>query len=468
MSSDDRDSMTKGQPAKTPSKGKGKDKGSSKGNNGATSAIGDDKTKSASSTAEAAELAADQHVADQAADNDESERRVHARVPIHTAIGWSTESNLYSGLTGNISEGGVFVETHQALPIGTEVTLSVSFEDVDGPRIEVTGKVRWVRAASPSSDTEPGMGIEFDTLDKEHRTWLDEFIAKREPLFHEDDDATAAASTHDGLAAVGASGGHATSDASGLIAIGRERPVWVWIAIAGGVVVLLGALLWTLFSSGEASHPTAVTSSTAGARQKPQPEAAKETPSTQAQEQAQAQEQTQPQAATVADASPAPSAAPAVAASAAVADAAPAPLDAGATVQATTPAAPPAASTKAPAPTPAAPSAATATTNTASTASPGIAAGEQVAAVVRSCVDIGDGISLRIAVYAQADGKVVRGFVGGRTQLAHSPISCVRDKLRGLQLPLTMKQADHIEWALRLDATHAAVKVIRPASLRDR
>jgi uncharacterized protein (TIGR02266 family) len=106
-----------------------------------------------------------------------------ARAVFEVEIGLLSESNFYTGLTYDVSSGGVFVSTHQPAATGSEVTLF--FVLPGGHPIEATGVVRWTRAASV--DTTPGMGVAFTNLKAEDLAAISEYCSYRAPLFHEND-----------------------------------------------------------------------------------------------------------------------------------------------------------------------------------------------------------------------------------------------------------------------------------------
>ena len=67
----------------------------------------------------------------------------------------------FTATTGNISLGGLFVETTQTFPLQTR--LQVRFQISTQPEaIEVTGEVRWVEPGGPEQPS--GMGIRFQGL----------------------------------------------------------------------------------------------------------------------------------------------------------------------------------------------------------------------------------------------------------------------------------------------------------------
>ena len=81
---------------------------------------------------------------------------------------------------GNVSPGGVFVETAQLLEVGDPVMLSFPLDD--GKRLTVNGRVRWVTPFGRMDDPTPGMGIEFVGVEKSARRKLDSLLRTVRPL----------------------------------------------------------------------------------------------------------------------------------------------------------------------------------------------------------------------------------------------------------------------------------------------
>jgi uncharacterized protein (TIGR02266 family) len=108
------------------------------------------------------------------------EHRAFPRVAVAVAIGLETESHFFSGLSGDVSEGGVFVQTYRELPVGRGV--EVHFELPEG-ELTAHGQVRWHRTSSDSSP--PGLGIAFEGLDDEQREIIQRFCERRAPLYYE-------------------------------------------------------------------------------------------------------------------------------------------------------------------------------------------------------------------------------------------------------------------------------------------
>ncbi len=107
------------------------------------------------------------------------------REHVEANLGATTESNFYVGFSGEVSQGGVFVATYAILPKGSPVRVLITLPG--NLLTEVDGHVRFVRdPMDMASDSEPGMGIAFDGLDKEPRELILRFIRKRPPMFYDE------------------------------------------------------------------------------------------------------------------------------------------------------------------------------------------------------------------------------------------------------------------------------------------
>jgi uncharacterized protein (TIGR02266 family) len=105
------------------------------------------------------------------------------RETMEANVGATTESNFFVGFSGEISEGGVFVATYATFPLGTPVEVLVTLPG--GYASTITGSVRFVRDPM-DMDSEPGIGVRFDSLTSEQRDLVLRFIRKRPPLFYDD------------------------------------------------------------------------------------------------------------------------------------------------------------------------------------------------------------------------------------------------------------------------------------------
>jgi len=111
--------------------------------------------------------------------------RSTARIPMQTQVDMSSDSNVFTGFSTNLSEGGVFVATVSLLPVGTPVDLTFTLPG--NTRITVKGEVRWTREIDDRvPDVFPGVGVRFVELDVDAAQALHRFVAEREPLFYPD------------------------------------------------------------------------------------------------------------------------------------------------------------------------------------------------------------------------------------------------------------------------------------------
>ncbi len=111
------------------------------------------------------------------------ERRTAPRVAVETDIGFHSETNFYTGFSGDLSDGGLFVATYDLLPVGTELT--VSFVLPEGHQVTARGHVSWLREAlDHDGDLHPGMGVAFDDLSMPDHDAVMRFLRRRAPLFY--------------------------------------------------------------------------------------------------------------------------------------------------------------------------------------------------------------------------------------------------------------------------------------------
>ena len=112
--------------------------------------------------------------------------RRHRRVSLTAEVHLASESNLYAGISNNLSEGGLFVASQDLLARGTVLDLEFSIPDA-GPPIRTTGVVRWIREDLESIEGQPGMGVQFVDLDETTKKRLERFVEKRDTLYYDDD-----------------------------------------------------------------------------------------------------------------------------------------------------------------------------------------------------------------------------------------------------------------------------------------
>jgi uncharacterized protein (TIGR02266 family) len=110
------------------------------------------------------------------------ERRRQPRQGCELEVEFLGDSHLITGLSQDISEGGVFVATYQQLPLGTTVTLGL---ELPGGRIEAHGVVRWLRQEVEELDQRPGFGVAFTQLSSDAVAALGAFCRQEPPRYYE-------------------------------------------------------------------------------------------------------------------------------------------------------------------------------------------------------------------------------------------------------------------------------------------
>jgi uncharacterized protein (TIGR02266 family) len=113
----------------------------------------------------------------------ESQRR-HHRAELNVEVSLEGDHNFFVGFSENVSEGGLFVATHSLREIGSVVHLSFQLPDRQRP-IEVEAVVCWMRIFSETSDTPPGLGLQFIDISDEDAHAIRGFVERRAPLFWE-------------------------------------------------------------------------------------------------------------------------------------------------------------------------------------------------------------------------------------------------------------------------------------------
>jgi uncharacterized protein (TIGR02266 family) len=116
--------------------------------------------------------------------HERAHKRRSSRADAFLCIDLCSEHNFWTGLTMNLSEGGVFVATHHILPTGSLVALHLELPREK--RIMVLGEVKWSRDYTGNDDVPPGLGIQFVGLDAPAQAAIRRFIKTiREPHLFE-------------------------------------------------------------------------------------------------------------------------------------------------------------------------------------------------------------------------------------------------------------------------------------------
>jgi uncharacterized protein (TIGR02266 family) len=115
----------------------------------------------------------------------EEDARKHTRLPFEVSVSVASEHNFFAGLSLNISEGGIFVATHQEYPVGTRLEISLALPGDEDPTTILT-VVRWVRTHRAEDGGQPGLGLSFVDVPPEEFAKIQRFVKKRDPLYYDD------------------------------------------------------------------------------------------------------------------------------------------------------------------------------------------------------------------------------------------------------------------------------------------
>lgn len=103
------------------------------------------------------------------------ERRRSPRAPAVVRVDYTAVDTFFSEFSRNINEGGLFIETENPHPPGTQISLQFHLPGSNDP-VKAEGRVAWSTGASEGEP--PGMGIEFEQLDPESRERINELIRR--------------------------------------------------------------------------------------------------------------------------------------------------------------------------------------------------------------------------------------------------------------------------------------------------
>lgn len=111
------------------------------------------------------------------------DRRQQPRFAVAVQVTMDSEHNFYTGLTQDLSSGGLFVATHVIRAVGERVHLQFTLPTSAVP-IEAVTEVRWIRTTPvKGGGGEPGMGLMFLDLSAEAKKAVHAFLKKRDSLF---------------------------------------------------------------------------------------------------------------------------------------------------------------------------------------------------------------------------------------------------------------------------------------------
>jgi uncharacterized protein (TIGR02266 family) len=115
--------------------------------------------------------------------------RASERYDLEVKVDLESDHNFYTGLTQNISAGGVFIATHMLRKIGDRITLNFTLPG-SAATLSVETEVRWIRenTALMRADGGTGMGVRFINLSPEASAAITKFLQSRDSLYYDDEE----------------------------------------------------------------------------------------------------------------------------------------------------------------------------------------------------------------------------------------------------------------------------------------
>ncbi len=110
-------------------------------------------------------------------------KRKSERVMLEAQVTVTSETNFFTGLTENISEGGIFITSLAPPDVGTNVDVAIGTGE-GSPPINLACVVTWIR----TEDGSPvGCGCRFLSVDDVTAARLRDLLQRggREPLFYD-------------------------------------------------------------------------------------------------------------------------------------------------------------------------------------------------------------------------------------------------------------------------------------------
>ncbi|QDG49560.1 hypothetical protein FIV42_02040 [Persicimonas caeni] len=103
-------------------------------------------------------------------------------------VAFSYDGEQHKAMSGDISDGGLFIATDELLPRDTEFKLVFKLPTFDEP-LRAIGRVAWLREEpGEEPDEYKGFGVQFVTISDEAIARITEFIELRSALLFADDE----------------------------------------------------------------------------------------------------------------------------------------------------------------------------------------------------------------------------------------------------------------------------------------
>ena len=101
--------------------------------------------------------------------------REFSRVPCAVAVEYRSAASFLVAYAANLSRGGVFLETAELFPVGTNLVIRLAVREA--MPLELAARVAWIRD-TPNQDGPVGMGLEFIELTEDIGDTVDALVSQ--------------------------------------------------------------------------------------------------------------------------------------------------------------------------------------------------------------------------------------------------------------------------------------------------
>ena len=107
----------------------------------------------------------------------QKEVRSEPRISLTFRVRYNTpEGERFESRAGGIGGGGLFIESHTPLPVGTKLAMEFSLSQKSEEWLPAKGTVAWVCPKADQYTFSPGMGVRFTEIDETVRDQIHELV----------------------------------------------------------------------------------------------------------------------------------------------------------------------------------------------------------------------------------------------------------------------------------------------------
>jgi len=107
----------------------------------------------------------------------QKEVRLEPRISLAFRVRYNSPEGLrFESRAGGIGGGGLFIESHSPLPVGTRLAMEFSFLEKSEEWMPAKGTVAWICPKADQYTFSPGMGVRFTEIAEDVRDRIHELV----------------------------------------------------------------------------------------------------------------------------------------------------------------------------------------------------------------------------------------------------------------------------------------------------